>query len=403
MREVAGDRERGRGEDPRTGRRVELPTEDRRHRERRCVQLEARRGDVDPADPLTRLGIGRRVGGTQPAREPARKLVGARGEAPDLLAALREQAEFRGEPVERGRELARGGGERRLRQHGVARELAGQLARREPQLAKCRDNARRGVGQRRNVAKLRACDHLGVPREVGDLPRGGGLAEEQRRGVRELVGLVEDHRVARGQELGQALVAQHHVGEEQVMVDDDDVRGHGVGARLHHEALPVVRAVRAEAVLARRRDQRPDRGVLGDVGELGAVASVGGACKGDDLAEVPGVLARGHAVVARRALEVVVADVVRAALEHRDGHRHAERIAHHRHVALEQLVLQRLGAGRHDHLAAVHQRRHEVGERLAGARAGLGDKAPARGDRVRDRAGHLDLLAAHPEAGHGAG
>ncbi len=367
------------------------------------MQLEARRRDVDPADPLARLGIGRNVGGTQPAREPARKLVGARGEAADVLAALREQPELRGEPVERRRELARGVGERRLCEHDVARELAGQLARREPQLAHRGDDARRGVGQRRNVAELRAGEHLGVPREVGDLSRGGGLAEEQRRGVRELVGLVEDHRVARGQELGQALVAQHHVREEQVMVDDDDVRGHRVGARLHHEAVTEVRAVRAEAVLARRRDQRPYRGVLGDVGEQGAVPPVGGAREGDDLAEVPCVFARGHAVVARRALEVVVADVVATTLEHRDRHRHAERIAHHRQVALEQLVLERLGAGRHDHLAAVHQRRHQVGESLAGAGAGLGDEPPARSDCGRNRTGHLDLLVAHPEAGHCTG
>ena len=49
------------------------------------------------------------------------------------------------------------------------------------------------------------------------------LAEEQRRRVGELVRLVQDHRVAGRQQLGQSFVAQHHVGEEQMMIDDDDI------------------------------------------------------------------------------------------------------------------------------------------------------------------------------------
>ena len=51
------------------------------------------------------------------------------------------------------------------------------------------------------------------------------FAEEETRGLRQLVRLVEDDRVAGGQQLGDALVAQHQIGEEQVMVDDHHVRG----------------------------------------------------------------------------------------------------------------------------------------------------------------------------------
>ena len=84
---------------------------------------------------------------------------------------------------------------------------------------------------------------LGVARELGELPGRHLLAEEQRRGVGQLVRLVEDHRVARGQELGEPFVAQHHVGEEQVVVDDDDVGLERRLARLQHEAVGVKRAV----------------------------------------------------------------------------------------------------------------------------------------------------------------
>ena len=88
------------------------------------------------------------------------------------------------------------------------------------------------------MQRVRASD-LGVARELGELPGRRLLAEEQRRRVGKLVRLVEDDRVARGQQLGEPLVAQHHVGEEQMMVDDDDVRLERVLARLHHEAVAV--------------------------------------------------------------------------------------------------------------------------------------------------------------------
>ena len=50
-----------------------------------------------------------------------------------------------------------------------------------------------------------------------------------------------------------------------------------------------------------------------------------------------------------------------------------------------QLVLQRARAGGDDGLQARQQRRHEVGERLAGAGAGLGQQHLARVERIGDR------------------
>ena len=111
------------------------------------------------------------------------------------------------------------------------------------------------------------------------------------------------------------------------------------------------------------------------------------------------VVARRQPIFPRRTLEVVVADVVGAALQQRDGHRHAQRVAHQRQVAFEQLILQSLGAGGDDHLAAVQQRGDEIGERLAGAGAGLGDKLAACGDSLCDGLGHRQLLRPEVKAG----
>ena len=95
---------------------------------------------------------------------------------------------------------------------------------------------------------------------------------------------------------------------------------------------------------------------------------------------------------------MVVADVVGTALEQRHRNRRAQRRAHGWNVAQEQLVLQVLGAGRDDGLAAPQQRRHQVGERLAGAGARFGNQGFLVRNGLGDRLGHLGLRAARAES-----
>ena len=101
--------------------------------------------------------------------------------------------------------------------------------------------------------------------------------------------------------------------------------------------------------------------------------------------------------VGLRALQMVVAHIVRAPLEQRHRHRRLQRIAHHRQVFLEQLVLQVLGAGGDDHLAAREQRGHQIGEGLAGAGAGLDHQDRVVAYRLGHRQRHLALLRARTE------
>ena len=51
-----------------------------------------------------------------------------------------------------------------------------------------------------------------------------------------------------------------------------------------------------------------------------------------------------------------------------------ERVSHHRHIPLEQLVLQVLGAGGNNDLLPRQHGRHQISERLARASARLGDQ-----------------------------
>jgi len=72
-----------------------------------------------------------------------------------------------------------------------------------------------------------------------------------------------------------AAVAQRHVGEEQMVVDDDELCGLGEPARLRHEAALEVRAAGTDARVRRCRDVGPERGALGEPLDLGAIARLG--------------------------------------------------------------------------------------------------------------------------------
>ena len=156
----------------------------------------------------------------------------------------------------------------------------------------------------------------------------------------------------------------------------------------------------AETILARRSDVGPDRGILRHVGDLALVAARRCAHEGLDPLHIADVGARRERRLRRRPRQMMVADIVAAALEQGNGDRDAQRIAHQRQVALIELVLQRLGPGGNDHLAAGKQGGNQIGEGLAGAGPGFGEQLAARLDGERDRLGHRDLLRPRPVAGN---
>ena len=71
------------------------------------------------------------------------------------------------------------------------------------------------------------------------------------------------------------FVAQHDVGKKQMMIDDHHVRRQRLLARFHHEAFRIMRALGAEAVLARRGHVRPDARVLRHRRKIAFVAARG--------------------------------------------------------------------------------------------------------------------------------
>ena len=306
MREVAADRERRRREDP--GARwsgICLREQIRRPTAASTCSCSDVAEDLDPAHAVSpsqvpALAPARRARDSSRSRasRAALQAFGALGRARRAASASASSAAAQrssavGEAALRAQ---------RLRQRRVplpSREH-------EAQLARAASRARRAAFELGHAPPA-ARSSSRVSRASSTSCAVDSLAEEQRAVSGSWCASSRIDRVAGGQQLGDAFVAQHDVGEEQVVVDDDDVGLERVLARLHHEALVVVRAVLAEAVLARRRHVRPDGGVLRHVGELGAVAASAACARSATiLRRCAHVLARRQAGPrARRALEMV--------------------------------------------------------------------------------------------------
>ena len=172
------------------------------------------------------------------------------------------------------------------------------------------------------------------------------------------VGFVEDHGGGFGQDAGVGrsggLLLDGEVGEEQVVVDDDDVGLECAAAHLGDEAAAVVGTGCAEAGVAAGVELVPESAGLGQSRKFGAVAGFGGLFPLGDLAVLVDLFKAGKDRLVAQSNELVAAEVVGAAFHVADAEV-AEQSLEKRNVAKIELVLQRLGAGGDDDALAGAQ------------------------------------------------
>lgn len=185
----------------------------------------------------------------------------------------------------------------------------------QPQVASGFFEQRTALRQIQAVARRGQTFELRIAGQFEELRGRDAVAKEQAGNFRQLVCFVKDHRVAGGKQFGSSFVAEHHVGEEQVMVDHHQVGGQRFAACSEDEALLVLRAVLTEAVVASGSDHRPHRRILGNPGTLGFVTAAGLPGKARDTLRIGGVVTRKETAIGKRKFKVVMTQVVGSPLE----------------------------------------------------------------------------------------
>ena len=234
----------------------------------------------------------------------------------------------------------------------------------------------------------------------------------------QFVRLVDDQQPVRRDD----VPAGEHVEGEQAVIGDHDVDLTGAGPGCLREALLTERTPRRADTLARGHRHLPPRGLVHAGVELVAVTGHG---LGGPLAQPlhltpePAGLTEPHGgggtavgleqavrLLGRAAIQFGQAQVMMAALEHGERRLAAQlwlhRLGQPGQVVVHQLMLQREGGRGDHHRSGDQQRRHQVGERLSGARAGLDQQMFALAGGLADRGGHGLLPVPGDAAGHRA-
>ena len=272
----------------------------------------------------------------------------------------------------------------------------------------CPDEALAGpvdLGQRprRRRAALLAAEALHVTLELAEARERDPAAEPRGGRFLQAVRLVEDDRVVLRQDSGAVGArAECKVCEVEGVVRDDELRLPRPLARLLGEAASYEGAEAARAALGSHGELGPERLRRLEV-ELSAVARLRHGDPVPEPLEVGRVLCRSEEPAELvDALEALAAEVVLAALDDGDPDRPPERRRGGRHVFRQELLLQCLRRRRYDDALAGKERRDEVGEALAGARARFRHEVVAALERVGDLGRERLLLGPRLEAGERA-
>ena len=218
-------------------------------------------------------------------------------------------------------------------------------------------------------------DARDVTHQIGELVVADANTEVLPGDFFNLVCFVEDDGAVFGNDARVLFVPHREIGEEEVMVDDDDVALMRLAMHLGDEATLELLALLAGAGLAAGVDFGPRRRAFGKRMDLGAVASYGILLPiGDDL-EVVEFLESGEDGLFLRVVDFLAADVVAAALHVADLELLVfEVLLEERNVLEKELFLQVFGACGDDDAAFRKDRGNKVGERFSGASAGLDDE-----------------------------
>jgi hypothetical protein len=227
-------------------------------------------------------------------------------------------------------------------------------------------------------------------------------AEELADQIGQLMRFIQNHRIDAGQQIAEAVFLERQIGQQQMVIDHDDVGFQRRAARLEHMAARIVRAARAGTVLARGADLRAQRMRIGQLRQFGQIAAARGerpvAMRASSGSASAGSISSCRPMFCKPR----PAQIIGASLEQRHARRPSQGAGQQRQIAVKELVLQRACAGGNHHTQARQQRRYQVGKGLAGAGAGLHQQHSRAVRAALDARGHLLLRRARAKPSRAA-
>ncbi len=212
----------------------------------------------------------------------------------------------------------------------------------------------------------RTCQQtFAVAHKIVDAIGAERAAEVLRRDVLELVGLVDDERRTERNHFSVFALPDRCIRAQQMVVDDDDVGLGGALAHARDETFVVAGTLGAEARVGLGGDLVPERKVLGQIAQLGAVARLRFLRPAVDDGEQHAIARLDQSAGGRRVtvdavsveLPPVQAEVVAAPFHQRRFERDAERLLERGQILVEDLFLEVFRAGGHQHAMAAQNRR----------------------------------------------
>ena len=208
------------------------------------------------------------------------------------------------------------------------------------------------------------------------------------------MGFVEDDGFVVRDDAGEVVLFDGEIGEEQVVVDDDDVRRQRPALHFGDETAFELGAFLAGAEFAAGVHLGPGGGGFRERLDLGPVAGFRVLFPLADDLEIGDLFQAGEDRLPLGVVDLLAAGVVGPALHVADAKLVGEVLLQERDVFEEQLLLKVFGAGGdHDPLAGEDSG-DEIGERFPGAGAGFDQQVLAFVDGRFNGFGHLQLAGA---------
>ena len=202
------------------------------------------------------------------------------------------------------------------------------------------------------------------------------------------MGFVENEVIVLGNDLAIRAFAHDQIGEQQVVVDDDDVAVGRAVPQSGYVTTFELGALFAGAILTSRGDAFPKIEAVGRSGNLRPVSRFRHARPAFHRLEMARFLEEAERRLHRELGVSRQAEIVPAAFHETGGERYFQRLPQQRNVLVEELLLKVFRARRDYHSLPRQHRGYQVCEGLPRASARFHEKLSAAAEHVRDRRRH---------------